>query len=214
MKRGERTPEKNLFHPSSIGTKCFRKLYYFQTLKTEYDTDTLKIFEVGTVVHDWFLKFLKWATENKKGIRLIRAEMPINIPIDLGEDELWITGYIDHFIEVDGERLIIEVKSTKSLTYINEPSEHHVAQATLYMKGSRTKKALIIYVEKPTFQLKIFEIAFDKILYHKVVKKMAETFNFIKTKNLPPKTESWECKKYCIFKEHCDKNYNPLLTEG
>lgn len=214
FKQKKKEPELNIFHPSGLGgTKCIRKLYYNQILAQEHDIDTLKIFEMGNVIHRWVLDFLKWCENNGGTFKLLNTEMPFSILIDRNKD-FWINGRLDHFIEFeDKERAVVEVKSIKSLAFLDKPLDHHIEQATLYMWGSRTKKAIIIYVEKNTLQMKWFPIDFDKKLCNEIIDKILLTIGYLENKELPLKIISdWECK-YCPYSnKECTNNFNPLKS--
>lgn len=206
-KRQQFRLEKNVFHPSGMGTECIRKLWYGQQFHAEIDEKTMKIFEGGQTLHNWFVEFLKWCDEHKKGIMLIESEREIVIPLDVNGDELWVTGRIDNFIATSEGRAVVEVKSINSLKYVREsPKEHHVVQANLYMKGSRSKYALIVYIEKSSFKIKTFLVPFDEKLYLKTLAKIKEVWSYLKVNKTPPRIsetfDHWECR-YCHFSGRC-----------
>jgi len=82
-------------------------------------------------------------------------------------DDPPIFGYIDLILEIDGERVVGEIKTTSSdiwrwrATY-NKPAPYHLYQILIYMHITGLDHGFLMYEERDTFQIAIIEIRMDE----------------------------------------------------
>lgn len=206
----EREINPNVFHPSSLGG-CSRA-YYFELTENqddyEYNSNTLRIFYIGIVVHNYINKLLEYY--NAKGVlKLIGNEVKVFKGFEnslLNEHKGFsIAGSIDNIIEIDGTKFVIEIKSTsRYLDYMKEPVYNHIVQANCYMKLSEVENGCILYVNKKDLTVKAFFIKLDESLFKQTLNKIENIHYCIRKKQLPDTNDStsYQCMN-CEFKAKC-----------
>ncbi|MHA2017042.1 MAG: CRISPR-associated protein Cas4, partial [Promethearchaeota archaeon] len=156
------------------------------------------------LIHEHCTKLL----EKDKDTIHVYSEQPLIMY--LPEDDIRISGRYDDYVITKKGNFLIEKKSTKSITYLKEPYQHHLYQVMIYMKCLNLDSALLVYFEKNTMKTKTFEIKFDKKILDDAIARARILDEAIKNK-IPPIPEgkvipgrSWECA-YCPYKDMCDK---------
>jgi CRISPR/Cas system-associated exonuclease Cas4 (RecB family) len=189
----ERKPlAENEFYASSTGA-CSRCLYYEKVLGyREPELSVQKVFVLGNVVHDFVQKNL-----------LTEGESESRVFIEI--DGMVIRGRLDH---IDDDH-IWELKSTKSLKYINEPYESHLMQLMIYLKGRNRVKGKIAYIEKNTFDIKEFDVEYDEEIYNKAVSKFKEVINAVKAKRPLKRLTDFPNGKFCLGCAYLSECSNP-----
>ena len=95
--------------------------------------------------------------------------MWVNYTLNTEHGDLRIRGETDPVI-VDEESqplLLTEIKTKQSVDSLEEPNDHHIAQAYAYLEGlsrdwdSEVRDALIIYGSRTSLNIKSFRIQFD-----------------------------------------------------
>jgi len=194
------------YYPSEAGT-CIRKVWYSYKYPQQIKTDTLKIFEMGNVMHDFIVRVLK--SEKMKDVKLLESELPFKLPME----NFLISGRVDDvfLIKSSGKTFVAEIKSSKMLNMIKKPQKHNVMQLQLYMFATGIHNGLLVYIEKNTLQAKVFEINFDEDIIKEILNRFNELHDSLLTNNIPPaearinKSDiGWMCN-YCEYKEKCDK---------
>jgi CRISPR/Cas system-associated exonuclease Cas4 (RecB family) len=204
--REHRPKQVGRYYPSEVGS-CLRKLWYSYKYPLEVDSDLLKIFEAGNIIHGFVVEVLK--SEKNKDVELLKSEMPFKIEAE----DFVVSGRVDDLVLVksSGKNVLIEVKSTKDLSFVNKPHTNHVMQLMFYMEATGVHNGVILYIDKNDLKSKVFEVEFD-------VHKAAEIFDRFKflhehlKKDDIPEAEvkevedmKWMCK-FCEYKDKCDKN--------
>ena len=192
-------------HASSIGS-CLRKQWYEIKCPIEHPNDTLRIFQIGNMLHDYMTELL----HKSKDVASIRSEQPIKILLE--PPGCVIHGTYDDLVTFkDGRTILVDEKSAKNLFYITKPKKDHLMQLMLYMKVMGVENGQISYISKNTFQIKDFAVKFDEVLYREAVERAKKLHYFLMESVLPPaeakekKEMSWLCN-YCLHKLLCDKN--------
>lgn len=193
------------YYPSEIGS-CIRKVWLSYKVPKETSKELMRIFEAGNILHDFVAKVLK--SEKNPEVELIQSE----IPFELNVDDFTIAGRVDDLLLVreNNKKLLVEVKSCKSLYYLEKPLNHNVAQLQFYMWALGIKDGILLYVEKNTLNSKVFQIEYDEKVANDILKRFKELHKHL-IDNIVPKAEAkenqetvWMCR-WCDWKEECEK---------
>ncbi|MBL7100550.1 MAG: Dna2/Cas4 domain-containing protein [Nanoarchaeota archaeon] len=200
----EKTPGR--YYPSEAGN-CMRKVFYSYKDPKEVGLELLKIFEAGNILHEFIVDVLE--SEKNPHIELLEKESPFTLEIE----DIVISGRVDDIVvlKIDNKVYLVEVKSTSSLKYTNEPHEAHIMQLQLYMHAKNIHNGLVIYLEKNTLQSKSFHVVYDEKKAEKTIQRLKELHQHIKEDKLPVpesrviSTKAWMCKG-CQYREGCFKD--------
>lgn len=121
-----------------------------------------------------------------------------NIPIT-------ISGKYD-FLDEDG--CLVDLKTAKSLFYINEPGHEYVQQVRFYAWLNSIDKAKIVYVDFGDAKVFPVEVGDCQQLLDELESKAAQLYYALKFNRAPaknPLTQAWLCSK-CDYKTECDQN--------
>jgi len=194
------------YYPSEVGS-CLRKVWYSYKYPQEIDADLRKIFEAGNIIHGFVVEVLK--SEKNKEVQLLESEIPFQMKVE----DFIISGRVDDLVLVkaDGRSMLVEVKSTKDISFVKKPQTNHVTQLMFYMEATNVHNGIVLYVDKNNLKSKVFDVEFD-------VQKSAEIFDrfrflhgHLKKDDLPkPEAKqvldmNWMCR-FCEYKEKCDEN--------
>lgn len=138
--------------------------------------------------------------------KLIETERSVSM-IDTSQDnEFSLRGRLDDVICLgkDGELVVIEGKSTKSLKYLSKPNESHREQLNLYLRLFGAKLGLIVYMEKNTFQIKTFTIGYDHPLFLKTIARAKKLQEHLKNNTIPLPFKGPLCS-YCKYSRECSE---------
>jgi hypothetical protein len=213
------------YSASMLGS-CLRKTYYTYIYPTELDEGKLKIFETGKIIHEWIVNLLS----NTPHAELAANEKELAIVDTIGN--LMISGRLDDLIVVKKngmvlednidlvkmkdatEKIIVEVKSARSLDYINSPKAPHMMQLMIYLKNMSyygIKKGVLLYVDKNNLKTKSFETGFREDIFNEALERARILNKHLILKTLPlaegkiNKEQEFECR-YCEHKKQCDKD--------
>jgi len=194
------------YYPSEAGN-CIRKVFYSYKSPKEVDTELLKVFEAGNILHEFVVHVLE--SEKNPQIELLEKESPFTLEIE----DIVISGRVDDIIivKIDNKVYLVEVKSTSTLKYTNEPHEAHIMQLQLYMHAKNIHNGMIIYLEKNTLQTKTFLVDYDSKYAEKAIKRLKDIHQCLKEDKLPiPEaravySKGWMCKG-CQYREECYKD--------
>lgn len=133
--------------PSSLGSKCLRKLYY-QYWRVERDipndVKALRIFKTGHVYEDMLMGWLKAVGEHIPYRDASDGKIPLNSRTGEPDPQFQIEsadwrvkkGLIDNVAITNGELWIYEIKSSKQEKFdpLKQPMPDHLIQAGIYLK--------------------------------------------------------------------------------
>lgn len=118
-----------------------------------------------------------------------------------------IKGRADLLLESDNKNILIELKTAKSLKYIEQaPKIEHILQATTYYilfleNNIKIDEVYIIYAKTPDYELKIHKI--DPTLYIEAVKSEYEALIKAYENGIEPEPKpDWFCD-YCPYNAIC-----------
>lgn len=192
------------YYPSEVG-QCLRRSWFNIKMPKPVEPEVTKIFEAGNLFHAFIVEVLK--SEKNPEIKLIESELPLKYKID----DFEISGRIDDLIQLEynGEKVLIEVKSTKSIGTLNEPSESYVMQLQFYMHATGIKNGAILYIEKNTLKSKAFFLEYDPTIAKEVIDRFRKLHSSIKNNEIPEAeaklklNKRWMCN-FCPYREECD----------
>lgn len=194
------------YYPSEAGN-CLRKVFYSYKNPKAVDTELLKVFEAGNILHEFIVDVLE--SEKNPQVELLETESPFTLEVD----DMTISGRVDDIIivKIDNKIFLVEAKSTSTLKYTDEPHEAHVMQLQLYMHAKDIHNGLIIYLEKNTLQSKTFPVSYDAKYADKTIKRLKDLHQHLKEDKLPIAeariiySKGWMCKG-CQYREDCIKD--------
>jgi len=165
------------YHPSSIG-ECIKKQYYDFYLARMPTTEKLAIFATGRGIHEIIAEIL----ENSNVVKVEAKELETKL--DFGEAML--SGRVDVIVaDVEGEKIIIEVKSTSQS--IKEPYKRHILQIQSYLHALNVQKGIILYWDKRRGVRTTFEVEKNDELLSILKERTLSLHNYIKNKIEPPR---------------------------
>ena len=181
------------FYASSAGA-CPRYLYFSKKFGApKFTTDTLKIFLVGNLVHDFIQeKIFKSGTSEQS---LIYEEGPVIV-----------RGRLDH---LDGD-VIFEFKSIKDVQYvIDKPKVENVYQLMIYLKKLNLTSGRLVYIEKNTFKIVEHIVMFNEDILKDAMKSFHIAYQALEADICPngiidDNTQNWKCR-FCDRKDDCAK---------
>ncbi len=197
--------EEGVYYPSAIGT-CLRKQYYIYTVERRPSSEKLAIFATGKGVHKAVAEAL-----SASGIVKVESE-EVETKLDVSK-EVQLRGRMDILVvEVNGERVVVEVKSTSRLP--ENPYENHLLQLQTYLHAAELERGALLYWDKRTGRIKAFEVKRDEKYLAKVAERALILHEYLKKGSPPPKeavieNRLWECD-LCEYNDIC----NPFLLEG
>jgi CRISPR/Cas system-associated exonuclease Cas4 (RecB family) len=109
------------------------------------------------------------------------------------------------------EKIIVEVKSIRSLAYLDKPKEPHILQLMVYIRSMSyygVKKGIILYVDKNNLKTKAFTIIYDHAVFLKALNRARKLHSYLISKTLPPAeakqtlSMKWSCN-YCEYADQC-----------
>ncbi len=204
--RASKPKKVGRYYPSEIG-RCIRKTWYSYNHPHVVEPELLKIFEAGNLMHDFVADVLK--SEKTPEVELLKVEMPLRFE----NAKFVVSGRIDDVIllKMEGKLVLVEVKSTKNVSFVKKANRAHVMQLQFYMRASGIYNGVILYIDKTNLQTKMFEIKFDEKNGNQIIKRFESLHKHLIEKKLPvaeaKKTEDmkWMCK-FCEYKERCEEN--------
>ena len=183
---------------------CPRKTFYKWHKYTQEETDTrsLRIFALGNYIHNRWQDLL-----DEMGLQLKRE-----FRIDTTHKGIPIHGYVDSICSIDGQLYVVEFKSQKDwmygkTDYLQDAKPEHRAQVQLYMHFTGIHKAIILYENKNTSELREFQLSYDENFVTEILNSFEKLYSQINLNELPEKISGAKLDKYpcayCGFRQHC-----------
>ena len=228
------------FHPSEFH-ECIRKIaykYYKVDYKQNIKPDLQRVFDNGTYTHLRFNEYFKnlgmlygvwrcknplcskkYGLESKFGIKYPTEKCSCGCDLfeyeelQVNNDEYMISGHIDCVTQISTDMVVIDFKTIHSngFTKLTNPLNKHIIQINIYLWLLDFHCGLLLYENKDSQRIKIFEVARDNDLIEKIKKRATILKDIIKNKKIPKqpfKQDSDECGD-CVFSTTCWKNVKP-----
>lgn len=126
-----------VFHPSQVGY-CKRQCYVKKLGLEKLTGKTLGIFEIGTIIHEWF----------EENLPEIRDDVVMEAPIETEINGIEITGHTDCVQFREGGDVVYDFKTKGSFYKYSGPYDRHLDQLHLYMEAMDAPLGQIVYVSK------------------------------------------------------------------
>jgi len=209
--RNDHYREVGEYYPSEMSFPCPRniELRYLYLDKKVEDPATLKLFEIGNTLEDWFVNRLKKSVEWHILGTQESVTKKINGLTYRGKRDVHVYSYRT------GNEYSIEVKSTIPKLYGTKyyttnwkyyPKAEHLFQHNYYLHENNLI-GLLVYID-PFLNIKTFDAPFNQPAFDELTLK-TETCHENLTNNTLSKPERthWGNKicMYCLYKEECKK---------
>jgi len=192
------------YYPSEIGS-CLRKVWYSYKNPKEAESDLIKIFEAGNILHDFVVEVIR--SEKNPDVDLLKWEFSVKMQMP----DFVISGRVDDLmlVKMSNKQVLVEVKSTKSIKYTEEPRGAHIMQLMFYMHATGIHNGLLLYIEKNTLQTKWFDIKYNEGEAKKIEERFTKLHERLTKNKLPAAEakisgESWMCR-FCDYADECEK---------
>ena len=203
LKREFKPKKVGRYYPSEIAS-CMRKVWYSYRNPKETPAEVVRLFRAGNIMHDFVVEVLK--SEKNPEVDLLWSEYPFKM--DMGD--YVISGRIDNLIllRVSGKVVLVEVKSTKTLQYLEKPQPHHEMQLQLYMHATGVHNGGLLYIERNSLNTRYFDIEFRHDIADEALKRFASLHLHLKEDKIPDpearmkERTKWECS-YCDYRVEC-----------
>lgn len=167
---------KNFYRPGSIP-------------KIELEPRIKLIFQFGHLTETLLKKLFGYAY----GVVAEQERVKYGQLIDKNGNIIELTGSIDWASTIGGPALILcDAKSIGDFPFKKAPKAENVAQMQLYMhsdwgRRNNVNKALLIYFNKNTSDIKCIEVAYDAELAQKLLDRLSLAFEYYKRDEVPPR---------------------------
>ena len=196
------TPRKYVvgtYYPSEL-PYCLRKQYFRFTIPKKVAPEQTTFFGVGLLFHHFIYDVLRASNQIK--VLNIEKQYSLKHPDEL----LSLLCVPDAEIEVNQRKLVVEIKSTRSLGRIRQPLREHVLQVMVYLAVTEIENAVLLYLNKQTLETKEFPVSFESEDLILVLDRAKRLHKALKKKVLPPRCgpgQEWQCKE-CEYQTECD----------
>jgi len=218
------TDRINCIHVSDLISPCNRKVVYSKIWPEEWmstNSESIKSLFFGQLLH----KAIKLDKRNEVQIVWDWVKDTTNVEMEDIKDKPWdnISGSIDDIVNVKGEDVLVDMKTTGSIDYFKsvasgrfKKNEGHVAQLNMYrvlyykLKNIDIKWGVNIYIdncvsketkEKPiTIPFKLEKMEITEAL----MKERSQKIKDFMTKGvLPERTKNYLCDGMCDYATKC-----------
>lgn len=205
--------------------KPLRDLYY--DLKNFYEPNTIPkkpfeprtklIFQFGHLTESLLVKLCK----HNFDVQFEQQRVKYGELMDKDGSFIPLTGAIDWAMKLDStsdELYLCDAKSIGDYPYKSAPKEANIAQMQLYMhsdwgRQNNVNKAILIYFNKNTSDIKCIQIDYDSGLATKLFGRLALAFEFYKKDEPPPREYlagiDWQAD-YSQYKDYDNKEFTYL----
>ncbi len=195
---------------SSIGNKCDRAIWYgfVGEKQNELKPELMTTFDVGKRLEGLILDYMDAANLN-----VVRPTKNNNYLFFQDSDVLEFQGHADGILIIPGgERVIIEIKTAKSSSFVKfknkglrEWQKLYYAQLQSYLGMSGYKRGVLIAINKDSSDLHHEWVDYDDIYYHELKTRAS---SIAKSKEPPERINKsplfYTCNT-CSYKESCHK---------
>jgi len=124
--------------------------------------------------------------------------------------EFMIRGHMDGILKISGEFCVIDYKSMYSNQFsrLQEPLDKHIIQIEIYLWLLDLKSGILLYENKDSQKIKMFEVDYNEDLINKIIKRLGILKEIVLNKKLPSRPftkDSSKCKA-CEFHTTCWKD--------
>jgi CRISPR/Cas system-associated exonuclease Cas4 (RecB family) len=225
------------FHPSEFHdcVRKLAYKYYGVEGKRKITPDLQRIFDNGHFMHERYTDYFtnmgiiygvwecanpmckeKYGKKEKYGIQKRGepcekcgcTEYKYN-EVNVVDKEHWFSGHVDCIFQLSKDFHVVDFKSMNSRLFsqLKEPLEKHVIQITIYLWILDFESGFLLYENKDTQKIKLYEIERNDELVKKIKNRAKGLRAILESKKLPKRPfekTSKQCKS-CEFKTICWK---------
>ena len=197
---------KNFYNPGAIP-------------KNDFEPRIKLIFQFGHLTEGLILKLCK----NKFDVENEQLRVKYGELIDRDGSIINLTGSIDWSMRMDSTSEAITLVDSKSIgdyPFKTAPKEANIAQMQLYMhsdwgRSNKVDRAILIYFNKNTSDLKCIEIGYDGMLATNLLNRLKLAWSYYLKDEVPPREYlagcDWEAD-YGSYKDYDNQEFLPTLA--
>ena len=206
-RKQRKTRPQNTLYVTDLTKPCQQAAYHNILHPREYQVETLRIFEAGNLLEDYWTNILN----KRANIQVLGTQIPAYYKNHNHE----IHGRLDILCQHNNAAIVgHEVKSAKTASWLQAPKEDHTAQIQFYINALAIDFGQVDYLDKKALldgKTRI-DTTFTVERDHAAFAKLISTANRLHTAwqtHTPPKANpnAWN-GKYC---DYCQ--YHDLCTE-
>ncbi len=186
------------YYPADLPL-CLRMQYFKYTQPKELATDQESIFGLGYL---WQACIAEALDESNIKVLAYGKIHRLKVP----HSDLSLVCEPDFELDVNGKRVVLEVKSVNALSKFSQPTREHLLQATPYIKVCRADSAIILYLNKQTGETKEFPVPFEEENLTLVFERAKRLDQALQSQKLPAKCgpgQTWQCST-CAYQTECE----------
>lgn len=198
-----------VLYVTDLTKPCLRSAFWSIVDKRPYEIETLRIFEAGNVLEDYWVRVLK----SSPGVEVLGTQMKARYKVD----GLVVHGRVDMLCQhEDGALVAHEVKTAKTAHWLKEPKSEHTQQLQFYLNCLGLDWGCVDYLDKTVFLLgqnrggegevvdRSFMVERDPMVFARLVARAKMLMRYWMDEVIPPAEPCWLCD-YCLYSEGCDK---------
>jgi len=226
------------FHPSEFHqcVRLLAYKYYKVESTDKIKPDLQRVFDNGHHMHDRYTKYFRnigilqgvWVCSNPLCKKEYGKEETLGVlepkekcencgcenykykEVNFTNTEYMFSGSIDGILGMSGDFVVIDYKTmnSNSFTRLSGPLDKHIIQVTIYMWAMGIDKAILLYENKDTQRIKLFEVRRDEEMVDKILKRALTLKGIVEKSKLPKrpfKEDSPQCSS-CYYKATCWKS--------
>jgi len=204
--RPEKTRPKGVLYVTDLTKPCLRNALFSIIDPQPYPVNTLRVFEAGNVLEDWWVRNVLTGSKN---VSVLGTQLPCYYSDGVVE----IHGRLDALCQHGNGRLVgHEVKSIKSAVYVQRdgPKEEHVRQIQFYINVLGLDEGWVDYLDKNVMLNgqteddsvdQCFPVKRDYGVFTDLVSRARGLARYVKA-GAAPAEKGWLCD-YCLYREAC-----------
>jgi hypothetical protein len=209
-----RTRVPGVVYVTDIVKPCQRGAYYAAVLNKAASPESLRIFEAGNLIEDWWVNTV---LSGRKDLHVIATQLPARYIDEASAVE--IHGRVDALVQHGDRALVVhEVKSQRTAAWLREPKPEHVEQLQFYLASLGLDWGQVDYLDKTILLQgrdvkarpgeggavdKSFPIQRDTRVFAELVHRGRLLAEAIRAGKSPAKAECWMCQGYCDYSAEC-----------
>jgi hypothetical protein len=213
LRRRPSKPRPNdVLYVTDLTKPCQRKAYMDIKDPQMYSVETLRIFETGNILEDYWIKLL----EDTQDITVLGSQLPARY---------YGSGYSVHGrVDIltqnnNGVMTVREVKTIKSFRYLKEPKPEHVEQIQFYMNALGVELGQIDYIDKSALLSggtsgvsvdRSFTVVRNPEVYRDLLSRASSLHKSLCEESLPESRKGWLCD-YCPHQKPCSEHQTPNM---
>lgn len=193
-KRGRGDRGEGVFWVSDLTKPCMLCTDLGVVTPGAFDIERRRVFAVGGLVETFWVDALRGLPET--------WVFSTQVPAHFRKSSLEVHGRVDALVQHKRGPLVVhEVKSVKSLYFVEEPIVGHVEQMHFYLNVLGLEEGQLEHIDKQVLLTgrgdvvdRSFSIKRDPEVFLRLLERAEELSRFIDVKEMPPPTKCWLCR--------------------